>query len=154
MITSVIAIPKIEMKRIKDKVLLNNNIIAISIIDPSPNESIIFEDDTSRVITVRFSDITPGPFHFDHFDFKDERFMSSEDANKIVEFVLKWVNSEEDMKLFINCSAGICRSGAIATWAFKHSEMKDTDFVLHNPFIKPNEWVLWKLIEAEINWRK
>lgn len=151
MINSVIAIPKIEMKRIKDKVISNNNVIAISIIDtPEETNDKVFYEDTDRIITLNFSDITPGPFLHNSYNLDGIEFMTIEQAYKIVNFVLGWANSEKDVSLFVNCSAGTSRSGAIVSWALKHSSMKDVDFIAKNPNIKPNEWILCLLIYAEI----
>jgi predicted protein tyrosine phosphatase len=149
-ITQVIAVPKARMIELKDQILDDPKFIAISIIDPEPAFP-VFEEDTSRIITVRFSDLTPGPFFHGHFDFSRETFCSTEQANQIITHVLMHANTDEEKVLIVNCSAGICRSGAVVTWAFKHSEMKDTDFIQKNPTILPNEWVFWKLIEAEMS---
>jgi predicted protein tyrosine phosphatase len=150
MINNVIAVPKSYLQERKQKVMCNNSIIVISIIDtPKETNDRIFDEDTDRIITLNFSDITPGPFLHNSCDLDGIEYMNLEQANRIVEFVLRWANSDKAVNLFCNCSAGICRSGAVVSWAYKHSKMSDHDFVRLNPNIKPNEWVLWLLIYSE-----
>lgn len=140
-------VPRKQIETFKDVFLKENNLI-ISIIDPDMKP--VFSEDTERVITVFFSDITPGPFLRHGFFFeRGEKFCTSEDAKKIFDFILKHSNSDKEEKLVCQCSAGICRSGAVATFAQTHSNMSDVDFVRENEHIKPNEWVLWKLIEQQ-----
>lgn len=148
MISWIKTVPRLQLEQFRDTFIKANNLI-VSIINPDMEP--IFTEDTDRIITVSFSDITPGPFLAHSFFFeKGEKFCSSEDAKKIVDFVLRHANSSESNTLVCQCSAGICRSGAVAAFALQHSDMKDTDFIMINAGIKPNEWVLWKLIEASM----
>lgn len=130
-----------------------DDVCIISITNPTDSKVFNFMDgvgESMGILELQFSDITPGPFYYRHFDLDDEKFINSKQARQIVDFVLKLANEDFPTKLWVHCSAGICRSGAIGLWALKHSEMKEEHFIATNPQIKPNEWVLWKLIEAEM----
>ena len=84
----------------------------VSIVDPE--EAPIFEQDTERIITVRFHDLDPEwPVNTD-LDPKYV-FMSAEDAKRIVDHVLKFHDHPAPWAFLVNCMAGISRSGAVAT---------------------------------------
>lgn len=147
MITYIKAISLKTMESMRHKVINDDSIVVVSIISPDKCEP-IFKVDTERIITRRFSDITPAPFYYNYVS-QEEQWCTSEDAEKIVSHIMKWKRSKKPVSLYINCSAGICRSGAIAEYAFGHSNIDKLKFMEENKHIMPNQWVLWKLIEAE-----
>lgn len=147
MISFVKALPKVGMEQVKDLMLQRENAAVISIIDPGAEH--VFERNTHRILTLEFSDLEPTSFlRGSWFEGTKEKYMDHHQAERIVAMIHRLVCDEKDFKLFVNCSAGIARSGAIVTFAHAFSSMKDTHFVAENPHIKPNWWVLMKLIEV------
>lgn len=149
MIVNVQALPKSVFVSQIHQLQYSADTVLISILDTDAIP--LFGSDTDRIITVKFSDITPGPFLRQRFMLEPHvKPCSSEDARKIVSFILRHAKDQLPKRLVVHCSAGISRSGAVASYAVVHSEMSDSSFLHHNPNLKPNDWVLWKLIEAQL----
>lgn len=147
MITHIECVSRSTMESMKPAILANPNIAVISIIDP--NKERIFECNTQRIQTSMFHDMTPCVnFLRDSIAVRNEKFMDGRQAFAIIDFIENLVHSKSEVKLFINCTAGIARSGAVAVFAKHFSTMKDNEFACVNSQIDPNEWVLWKLIEV------
>jgi len=146
MITKVMAVNRKTMEHLKEEGVINSERhVVISIIDPDMEP--IFSEDTDNIITQKFHDINIATLfklqsknQFKAFDHKQ--------ATQIVDFLIKHQASEKDLFLIVNCSAGICRSGAIVTFAHFMCETDDIQFTQDNPTILPNEWVLNKLAEV------
>lgn len=108
----------------------------------------IFEKDTDRTITLFFDDVTPTSWL--RYDMSKYKFASSKDAEKIVKFISKHSKTKKQETLYVQCTLGISRSGAVATYALEQSNMNRNRFKMINQKIDPNPWVLEKLIEAEL----
>ena len=149
MITHIECIPRKTMEDFKDKFLQRDDVAVISIIDP--NMPFIFERNTHKILQLKFSDIEPGPFLKHSFICEDMTFMSHGQAMDIVSRINLLANDDNQWKLMINCSAGICRSGAIGQFAQAFSTMPDAHFASVNMHIKPNQYVFNKLVEVWFN---
>lgn len=121
----------------------------ISILDVDSED---FLTDSNNILTLRFSDITPGPFHEQACDLGSSQYMSSSDTKKILKFVHRIKELPESCALVVHCSAGICRSGAVGKWALKYSNMSYLKYQQLNPQARSNDWVFWKLIEEDAIW--
>lgn len=79
-----------------------------------------------------------------------------EDAKKVLDFLDKI--RKENVELYIHCYAGFSRSAAVGTFANNYlhwGEYMQTwkDFYRENDTMRPNYWVLEKLVE-EYEWRQ
>lgn len=149
MITHIEAISRKVMEDNKDKFLSKDDIAIISIIDP--HMPFIFESQSHRLIQLKFSDIEPSPFLKHFFICESETFMNTKQAEKIISFINMLVNDDKEWKLMINCSAGICRSGAVGQFAQAFSTMSDAHFASVNMHIKPNMWNFNLLVATWFN---
>ena len=148
MIGKIFTLPKTEVITNKEYWEKEDNLL-ISIM--SSYRPPIFEKDTDRTITLFFDDIYPCRWIYsnkkDKYPYK---FCSSEDAKKIVEFIQRHSKSDKKETLYVQCTLGIYRSGAVARYALKYSRMNISDFYRLNKKISPNGWILDKLVEAEL----
>jgi predicted protein tyrosine phosphatase len=142
----VIAIPKEEARRIKPMIKGQSMVAMISILDYHGCSDRIIEDNEmgDRGITLWFDDIHPTTT-MTLASCMDCKAMAFEDAKSIVRFV-KNIPSTVDT-IFVHCTAGICRSGAVADFLRVVLDCDDIRFAIDNPHILPNEWVrdlLWQ----------
>lgn len=72
--------------------------------------------------------------------------MNVEQADQIIDFVKQIDALREDKVLFVHCTAGISRSGAVSEFCRLVFFMDDIQFTQDNPGIKPNEWIVWLLL--------
>ena len=105
----------------------------------------------SNLLRFQFSDIEPSNKRDYSHHFKDEKSFHINDAKNIVAKIIELANDSKEWNLFIHCAMGVSRSGAIAKFAFRHSEMKDSDFATLNEQIKPNNWIYQLLCFVEEN---
>ncbi len=111
----------------------------ISIIEPGV--SVIFAEDTPSCMTLSFHDIDPKAFA-DPDDYPDLLPLSEADAVKIVEFIKRNHAHHAKQVLYVNCMAGISRSGAVARFTLDALELDRHQFKKDNPQIMPNGHVL------------
>lgn len=114
----------------------------ISIIDNLGSR--IFDRDTPRVVTVVFDDVRPdtvaqimGDRAYTVFD--------ENHAHKIIEFISALNENPDAETLYVNCGAGISRSGAVVTFVQQLYELDQERFATDNQGIIPNTWVLQTL---------
>lgn len=76
---------------------------------------------------------------------------NKDQAKTIIEFLkyIKEFSIDTNCNLIIHCDAGVCRSGAVATFASEYLNHSDIIFKRDNPSIYPNSYVL-KVLE-EVN---
>jgi len=121
----------------------------VSIIDPEEEP---IEEDTDRIVTLRFHDLDPEwPVNTD-LDPKYV-FMSAEDAKRIVDHVLKFHDHPAPWAFLVNCMAGISRSGAVATFVQGLAGVPADHFLTQNKDLHPNGYVL-KLLMRELTRRR
>ena len=140
MITRVFAKAYYEMRELAEnqREYLDKNCV-ISIIEPGV--SVIFKEDTPSRITLSFHDIDPKAFP-SPADCLDYQPLSESDALRIVEFIKQNHAHHSKQVLYVNCMAGISRSGAVARFALDALQLDRRQFMKDNPQIMPNGHVL------------
>jgi predicted protein tyrosine phosphatase len=140
MITRVFAKAYHEMRNLAEMQLayLDKNCV-ISIIEPGV--SVIFSEDTPSRITLSFHDIDPKAFG-SPADYADYLPLSESDAVKIIEFIKRNHAHHGKQVLYVNCMAGISRSGAVARFVLDALGLDRRQFLKDNPQIMPNGHVL------------
>jgi predicted protein tyrosine phosphatase len=115
----------------------------ISITDPE--EDRLFAEETDRILTFQFHDVDPawfqGPTWTDEARSK-YRWMTPEEAKRCVEFIRRHHAKPEACALYVNCMAGISRSGAVGTFAHRFAQTDREQFERTNPEIMPNGHIL------------
>ena len=108
--------------------------------------------DTQRVITLWFDDIHPTTT-MTLGSCEEYNAMNVVDALNLIEFVLALPTNIN--RIIVHCSAGMCRSGAVADFLRVVFAVDNLWFVQNNPQIIPNEWVrvllwmTWKMKHSE-----
>ena len=85
-------------------------------------------------------------FHDYYKPLQDVVLMSDEDAQKIKQFI---TGNEETV--YVHCTAGISRSGAIGTFLseyFNGKDSKEHKHFLNTHWLQPNTWVYEKMKKA------
>lgn len=136
----IIAYPRFYFCKIKDDLINNNRCALISILNYDDTEKII-EDIPGKSVTLTFDDIG-------RYDIIPEDLLSpycnmilfnKEHAEKIINFQ-KTLGKEIEY-IIIHCTAGVSRSGAIATF-LQEIYNDDNDWFIKNNNIHPNIHVL------------
>ena len=119
-------------------------------IDPTggPDSDSIFENEHPNVLRVVFDDVEQDERKWgeDVQHFFEAKAMTVEQGQQIVNF-LKAVPENND--LFIFCSKGESRSGAVGIFATELYEQDLDKFLSENPYVGPNEFVLKTLRELK-----
>ncbi len=121
------------------------DMIFISINNSKNDKSIL--KNNSNVLVLYFDDIIALNSNSTYF-FKDCKLFSNKQAKMVVNFVDKYKNIADGC--LIHCSAGVSRSGAIATFINEYLNRDNEQFLLDNPHIYPNQFVL-NLLKKQIN---
>jgi len=125
------------------------NTSVVSIVDPE--EEPIFEEDTERIITVRFHDLDPDwPVDPERDPRPSYVFMSEEDAKRIVDHVVRFHEHPERWECLVHCMAGVSRSGAVGTFIQRVAGIPAEHFLTQNTGLHPNRYVL-KLLMRELS---
>lgn len=139
MIKRVVALSYSNMKEIiRDPRVLRQHGF-ISIIDKRGIR--IFDENSPRVITLFFDDVHP---HQDLSQITDREFtiFSEEHAREIIDFITAFHSGATEETLYVNCGAGIARSGAVVTFVKDIYALDHEQFARDNPRISPNAHVL------------
>lgn len=118
----------------------------ISIIDVDNNEE-KFDKSIDNFLQVKMWDIEEDLFENNQLKYEKPK---DEELKKIVDFI----NMHKDKSVFmIHCSAGISRSGAVATYLFDKflNEIDKEQFRRENKFIRPNLYILNRLKDLDIS---
>lgn len=148
----VFAISKADFIKNKDKFLEQKNVALISILD-SDAERLIQNSD--RAITLFFDDIHPKTT-MTLGSCMDYHAMDFDQSTKLVKFIKNIFFTNENFggeidTFVVHCTAGICRSGAVADFLRVVFDVDDEWFLANNHQIIPNDWVLdlmwmtWKM---------
>ena len=149
MITTVTVLSYEAMRERARDHRISANTFVVSIIDPE--EEPIFEEDTDRIVTLRFHDLDPEwPVDPDRDPRPSYVFMSEEDAKRIVDHVLKFYRHPAPWEFLVNCMAGISRSGAVATFVQRVAGVPADHFLTQIRDLHPNGHVL-KLLMVELS---
>lgn len=126
----------------------------ISVLPPEMREDkngIKWPDDSDRWLSLFFEDIRPEhliilPMLEEQMGRQVKRFSESE-ADRIIDFLLNCNSRTDSEVLYVNCVAGISRSGAIVSFACETFNLDRKQFRRDNPQILPNNLVLYLLRE-------
>ena len=117
------------------------NAIFVSITDPE--EEPVFDEETDRIITFAFHDVDPVWFKdYKPGQGKQYRWMTEDEAKKCADFIFRHHAAAEECVLYTNCMAGICRSGAVGTFAHRVAGIPYADFRAENRTLFPNGHIL------------
>ncbi|MDX1985648.1 MAG: tyrosine-protein phosphatase [Candidatus Obscuribacter sp.] len=149
MITLVKALSRQHMESNLSEYLRAQNRIFISVVDC--NASPVFGE-SERVLTVRFDDVSPEMFEsqtvYERILSQMEelgrpyRTFTEEQARAILQFALPFHRLAEAVELFVHCTMGVSRSGAIASYLAELCQVDMQTFGRLNPQIVPNQLVL------------
>lgn len=93
-----------------------------------------------------FDDIAPSQIEQ---NYPDRIAMSVKDAKDIIAFTELVKNARREFELYIHCSAGVCRSGAVGLFLTRYLGLDEEKFYKRNPQIIPNRWVMDVLCYAK-----
>ncbi len=113
----------------------------VSVIDTKG--TVILPLDAPRSITLRFDDIAAG----ERRSFDWEQAMTQEQAAMLVDFLDEIHEKRGNQQVVVHCTAGVSRSGAIATFCLERYRLFGVRFRVENPNIDPNKYVLRLLRE-------
>lgn len=107
---------------------------------------------SERVLTISFDDISPEMFEsqavYEQILRQMEelgrpyRIFSEEQARAILQFALPFHRLAQAVELFVHCTMGVSRSGAIASYLAELCQVDMGNFGELNPQIVPNQLVL------------
>jgi len=139
MIKAAIALSKAEMTRRKEEMLNRKDVVVISIIDPGAEHVFCETHHSLKLTSFEFHDVEPVSSCILSYTYIP---MSIEQARTIFGMIRSYANRDEEYYLFVNCTAGICRSGAVVEFARRYCVLNNDEFLQMNPQIIPNMWVL------------
>ncbi len=156
MLTAAKALSYESMKSLlqnQSELLEKNSFISILPPDLQAKEEVkkIWPGDSDRWMSTYFEDVRPEHMHLIP-SLEEElgrRFslFHDEQADRIIEFLSSCHSRQSNETLFVNCVAGVSRSGAIASFACEVFNMDKGNFKRANPTIQPNSLVLYLLRE-------
>ena len=95
-----------------------------------------------REITLSFADIDPDDRFFSSSEEEDYVLFDDKHADAIIDFLIDAITEPESEMLFVNCMAGISRSGAVITFVSDILDIPQMKVMHDNPDIMPNPFVL------------
>jgi predicted protein tyrosine phosphatase len=114
------------------------------------NSKSYWEQNHSNVLILHFDDVVEEVEEIINLTDKDSPFktqaITREQAQQLYDFII----ANKDRNFYIHCSAGISRSGAVATFIANLKELRGEDwfqFKHDNPTIQPNSLILKYLNE-------
>lgn len=152
MITEAIALPYVAMQAHASKMPeAGRGQRLISVIEPGVGKR-IFAEDSERILTLFFDEVSPcmweSAAEFEQvlrdFRARGREFVVFDErqADSIIDFLLRAQACHEPERLYVNCSAGIARSGAIVQFVAAVLDLDEALFRKLNQGIAPNEHVL------------
>lgn len=140
MFTNITTLPRRAMQLWGPNLSHDESIVIVSIRD-TDCQAIL--PDGPRLLNLAFDDID-GLMPTDAVD-----LFTPEQARRVIDFLLPFVQSDLEFTLIAQCHAGVSRSGAIAVFAQRLSQMPWDEFASKNPHIEPNGHVLSLLMREE-----
>lgn len=139
-----------ELLRTQQSLLANHSFISVLPKDMRTND-VIWPAESERWMSVFFEDIRPEhtlliPLLEKQLGRQLIRF-GDEQADSIIEFLNNCHRRPKEETLYVNCVAGISRSGAIVSFACEVFNLDRDKFKKDNPYILPNNLVLYLLRE-------
>lgn len=146
----IFAIPRYRMEQLMGSESFSaKDYNIISIID-SDAEWIFAEPTEPNVLQLRFDDLEAEDWTTEAelamIEKKGWIIFSEVQAKQILEFMNKMDTSKD---LIVHCTAGKCRSGAVADFARVKFGIPFWEFVRLNPQVQPNSWVRKTLFRLE-----
>ncbi len=141
-----------DILRSKTELLHKHSFISILPEDMRKSAADIdWPQNSDRWLSMYFEDIRPEhllllPMLEEQLGRRLSRF-NEDDADKIIDFLERCQHRPENETLYVNCVAGISRSGAIVSFACEIFEFDRKAFKRANPQILPNNLVLYLLRE-------
>lgn len=135
-------LPKMELS--EENAIRDKSKAFISILNSDTPNSSYFRNEARNILKLVFDDITRE--ELDRLKKRGDRqvenliLFNKEHADKIIEFL----ETNKDIEtLFVHCSAGVSRSGAVGTFANDlYGEQTFFEFCNSNPIIRPNSFIL------------
>lgn len=148
MITRVLALSYGQMKELASdrKVVAGNCFISITGSIPMA----VFSKNCKNIVTLLFDDIYSSDI-LRYAGFAGVLFRDIQ-ADKIIEFVHYHRNTPANKILYVNCAAGVSRSGAVAAFVNQILCLDERKFRSDNPRISPNVHVAQVLKERWQNY--
>lgn len=141
MITRIFAMSYERMEKlVKEHPELTKKHCFISIVGGKAEH--LFPVDSDRVMTLEFDDVDLDRHsHLTEEDFAKFTLFTEEQAERIIDFILR--NNERPGKefLLVHCTMGVFRSGAVAYCAREILNLSQSQFTSDNPDIHPNSMV-------------
>jgi predicted protein tyrosine phosphatase len=154
MIRQVKALPYVLMEQLKrtESAALEAHRF-VSVIEPQGGVRIFAENsDQNRILTLFFDEVSPCMWQtqaeygqvVEQFRLRGLKFVVFDGghADQIIDLVVSAQANPAKETLFVNCSLGVARSGAIARFVADVLSLDETKFRELNPHIEPNEHVL------------
>jgi len=141
----------------------------ISVIEPRAGKR-IFAQDSVEVMTLSFDEVSPCMWstrnEYDSvvkdFSRRGTNFtvFDEKHADSIIDFVLRAQSCERAETLYVNCAAGVARSGAIVRFIADVLSLDEASFRELNSHIEPNQHVFCMLhkrwtergLPADVGW--
>lgn len=95
-----------------------------------------------NVCSLDFWDITDKDYSEVKRFYSEVTLFSENQAKQVIDFLDLAQKDPEDSVLVVHCTAGISRSGAVATFACDYCGLSYNEFMKANPFIYANPFVL------------
>lgn len=98
-------------------------------------------------LTLQFDDLTKTEYekHFDEYEYRGMKLFNSTHAKQIIRFVDDVNKLENNIRLWVHCTMGISRSGAVGTFVTDYFRLDYNKFKGNSPAILPNIFVLSEL---------
>lgn len=132
MITRIRTLPYEAMLTIAPDLVEDESAAIVSILDPGPSAALcgathrIFPEDTDRIVTVAFDDVTS-------LFFAKTKRMGLEQAKAIFQVIYLAHQKPGAITLWINCALGLSRSGGVALFAREYCNVPHAVFDVDIP---------------------
>lgn len=137
MIIGAKALSRKEMEVRKEEMLARSDVVVISIINPE--DDFIFYTSRNYIKSYKCHDIEPTSVVALSQQYEP---MMINQGKHIFELIREYDNKDEEFYLYVNCSAGVCRSGAVVEFVRRYVVLDPVEFMKTNPHIIPNGWIL------------
>jgi predicted protein tyrosine phosphatase len=129
------------------KIAAHDEICIVSITDVDM-QRIFKESIPGKVCSLVFNDCEPNGIPTFKPDTTMPEFMTSAQANELVDFIDDLHSSNKRILLLVNCKHGMCRSGAVVNYVGHIASLGFWSTKRKNPQIVPNYWVQYQLFKA------
>lgn len=141
-----------NLLRNHDHLLSKNSFISIAPQELRENATdIAWPNNSERWLSMYFDDIRPEHLHLlpsleEQYGRRMNTF-AEEQADEVLNFLKQCHARPQEETLYVNCLAGVSRSGAFVSFACETFNLDRKKFLQDNPEIMPNNLVLYLLRE-------